>query len=262
MSFQSWCPVFVRHFVVKSIKKRLLAGIGPFGFLLLAASLCVAQNGSSSSGSSGHSSAPPAPSFSASAPASHAPANSGASYSARTPGMPGHNPENPHQPTQPHRTWGNNGAGSTGEVYYPYPYAVLVPYPVADANASDDTPTDSDDDAEYQGGPTVFDRRGSGAASYVPPVESVADQSQTDESQSEGTTESSPEPPGEPTVLVFKDGHEIEIQNYAVVSQTLYDLTPGHRRKIDLAELDLPATEKMNDDRGIVFELPASSQAN
>jgi hypothetical protein len=268
MSFQSWCPVLVRHFVVKSIKKQMLASLGSFGFLLLGASLCLAQNSSSSSGSSGHSSAPSAPSFGASAPVSHAPAGSGASYSANaphTPGMPGHNPGNPQQPTQPHpRPGGNNGTGSTGEVYYAYPYAVLVPYPAdgatsdADANAS----SDADDDAEYQGGPTVFDRRGSGAASYIPPVDSVADQSQADESQSENTTEPNPEPPVDPTVLVFKDGHQLEIQNYAVVSETLYDLTPGHRRKIDLAELDLPATEKLNDDRGIVFELPASSQAN
>src|ERR1700691_419188 len=112
MSSQSWCPVLVRHFVVKSGKKRLLASLGPLGFLLIAALLCVAQNGSSSSGSSGHSSAPSAPSFSASAPVSHAPANSGASYSANpmhTPGIPGHNPGNPHQPTQPHPRPGGNG---------------------------------------------------------------------------------------------------------------------------------------------------------
>jgi hypothetical protein len=46
------------------------------------------------------------------------------------------------------------------------------------------------------------------------------------------------------------------------VSQTLYDLTPGHRRKIALADLDLPATERENDDQGVTFQLPPSAQAN
>jgi hypothetical protein len=52
------------------------------------------------------------------------------------------------------------------------------------------------------------------------------------------------------------------VNNYAIVSQTLYDLTPGHPRKIALADLDLPATEKQNDDRGVTFQLPPSAQAN
>ena len=63
-----------------------------------------------------------------------------------------------------------------------------------------------------------------------------------------------------PTVLVFKDGHQLEVQNYAVIGDQLYDLTPGHRRKIALAELDLIATAKQNDDRGIDFELPISAR--
>jgi hypothetical protein len=52
------------------------------------------------------------------------------------------------------------------------------------------------------------------------------------------------------------------VNNYAIVSQTLYDLTPGHPRKIALADLDLAATEKQNDDHGVVFQLPPSAQAN
>jgi hypothetical protein len=52
------------------------------------------------------------------------------------------------------------------------------------------------------------------------------------------------------------------VNNYAIVSQTLYDLTSGHPRKIALADLDLPATEKQNDDHGVTFQLPPSAQAN
>lgn len=136
---------------------------------------------------------------------------------------------------------------------------------VNDADTSED-----DDDAEYQGGPTVFDRRGSGAASYVPPTYSgPAHAKLPAHAQSEDAPDSSayskpdpPEPPQPPTTLVFKDGRQLVIENYAIVSQTLYDLTSGHSRKIALADLDLPATEKENDDHGVAFQLPPSAQAN
>jgi hypothetical protein len=68
--------------------------------------------------------------------------------------------------------------------------------------------------------------------------------------------------PSTPTVLVFKDGHQLEVENYAIVGTTLYDLTEGHRRKVALGELDLTATSKQNDDRGIDFHLPAGTVAN
>jgi hypothetical protein len=130
-------------------------------------------------------------------------------------------------------------------------YAVPVPYAVDVSDA--DTPGD-DDDAEYQGGPTVFDRRGSGPDSYVPPSSTGSEET--------AEADPDPEPPQPPTTLVFKDGHQLEVNNYAIVSQTLYDLTPGHPRKIALADLDLPATQKQNDDHGVVFQLPPSAQAN
>ena len=61
------------------------------------------------------------------------------------------------------------------------------------------------------------------------------------------------------TVLIFKDGHQVEVQNYAVVGDMLYDLTPGHHRKIAIADLDLKATAKQNDDLGISFQLAAGT---
>jgi hypothetical protein len=134
-------------------------------------------------------------------------------------------------------------------------YAIPVPYAV-DIGATDaDANNDPDDDAEYQGGPTIFDRRGSGADSYVPPVEDASPEIQTADADP-------PEPPQEPTLLVFKDGRKIEVVNYAIVGETFFDLTPGHPRKVALADLDLDATEKQNDDHGIVFHLPMPAQAN
>jgi hypothetical protein len=64
------------------------------------------------------------------------------------------------------------------------------------------------------------------------------------------------------TVLIFKDGHQVEIANYAIVGSTLYDLSDGRSKKVQLADLDLPATVKENDDRGVEFQLPAAIKAN
>jgi hypothetical protein len=161
---------------------------------------------------------------------------------------------------------GHHGDGHHGDghhhhyVTYVPPFGYYAPLPYAvDIGATEDD-ADADDDANYQGGPTIFDRRGNGAQSYVPPVEKVLrpHEKQNDEADSS----ESPEPPQEPTLLVFKDGHKIEVGNYAIIGATLFDLTPGHARKIALADLDLDATQKQNDDRGVIFRLPMLPQAN
>jgi hypothetical protein len=61
--------------------------------------------------------------------------------------------------------------------------------------------------------------------------------------------------PLEPTVLVFRDGHQQEVTNYAIMGQTVYVLE-NRTRKISLADLDVPATVKANDDRGMEFKVP------
>ena len=60
-------------------------------------------------------------------------------------------------------------------------------------------------------------------------------------------------------MLVFKDGHKSDVVNYAIVGDTLFDFGDGRTRKIRLADLDLPATQKANDDRGVDFQVPDSA---
>jgi hypothetical protein len=61
------------------------------------------------------------------------------------------------------------------------------------------------------------------------------------------------------TVLVFRDQHKQEVQNYAIVGQTLW--TFGARTaKIPLSDLDLPATTKANDERGVDFRVPGGNE--
>jgi hypothetical protein len=58
------------------------------------------------------------------------------------------------------------------------------------------------------------------------------------------------------TVLVFRDQHRQEVQNYAIVGQTLWNFAPQHTQKIPLADLDLAATAKANDENGVTFRAP------
>jgi hypothetical protein len=67
--------------------------------------------------------------------------------------------------------------------------------------------------------------------------------------------------PGDPTVLVFRSGHQQEVTNYAIMGDSLYVFDQG-RKKIALSDLDLAATVKANDDRGVQFALPAGMSPN
>jgi hypothetical protein len=255
-------PLEYHRWVKCSIPRSFSASLALSVMLALVAA-APGQNNANSSSGAGHSSSTGAsstgaPSFTST---NHPPSSSGPTSSGPT-----HHPTNPPNPTTNnpiHNQPRPQPPSSSGAGYYPYPYLSIVPMPysadVADASA----PDGSDDDSAYQGGPTVFDRRGSGADAYVPPVDEGPAQAQADEATAEEDAAATSEPAPDPTILIFKDGHQVEIQNYAVVSQTLYDLTPGHPHKIALADLNLPATEKLNDDRGVAFELPSSSvQAN
>jgi hypothetical protein len=62
------------------------------------------------------------------------------------------------------------------------------------------------------------------------------------------------------TVLVFRDQHKQEIGNYAIVGQTLWNFSPQRTEKIPLSALDLPATTKANDDRGLTFRVPTPGE--
>ena len=110
-----------------------------------------------------------------------------------------------------------------GSMASPVPYAVDL----GATDAGNDADADADDDdPNYQGGPTIFDRRGSGAASYVPPVSTFP---RLTPFRMPMSPPADPDPPQAPTLLVFKDGHKLELGNYAIIGATLFDLTPGTR---------------------------------
>lgn len=66
-----------------------------------------------------------------------------------------------------------------------------------------------------------------------------------------------PEPPaGPPTVLVFRDRHRVQADNYAIADNKVYILDPHDRQTVALSDLDIPATVKENEEHGVEFRLP------
>jgi len=137
-------------------------------------------------------------------------------------------------------------------VAVPYAYPVYVMDPGVD---------DSMEQEDYRGGPTIFDRGGPGDVYYSPRArdeeEDYRHRPESEPVQEQSRTEQ-PIQAQPSTVLVFKDGHQSEVLNYAIVGENLYELNDGRTKKIGLAELDLSATEKQNDQRGVDFKVPAA----
>jgi len=57
------------------------------------------------------------------------------------------------------------------------------------------------------------------------------------------------------TVFIFKDGHQMETKNYAIMGGTLFDFSGKTLKRIQIDELDSAATVKANDDRGVTMKL-------
>ncbi|MGZ4878693.1 MAG: hypothetical protein ACXVIO_10905, partial [Candidatus Angelobacter sp.] len=62
--------------------------------------------------------------------------------------------------------------------------------------------------------------------------------------------------PAAATVFVFRDGHRISAQSYAIAGQTLWIFNEHEARKYQVADLDAAATEQVNAANGVEFHVP------
>jgi hypothetical protein len=150
-------------------------------------------------------------------------------------------------------------------------YPVYVPVPVTELPYADDGTDGGPDGQPERPAATVFERGYRADAARYPRTMDDADDypsrpAHPADAQPAGETSpaasdaSKPVAAQTPSVLVFKDGHKLEVQNYAIVGDTLYDFSPGHQRKIALSQLDLKATSDANESAGVEFQLPGRAQ--
>ena len=147
------------------------------------------------------------------------------------------------------RTWPY--AGYYGYPYYGYPWGYGDDWNYADNSYAADS-YQSYPPADYSG--SYGDSR---VHSDIDRLENEVDRlRQEREARESSASQSRSKSGSETTALVFRDKHTEEVQNYAIVGQTLWILSGQRARKIPLDQLDIPATKRVNDDRGVDFQLP------
>ncbi len=130
----------------------------------------------------------------------------------------------------------------TQPVFLPYPIYSAPYYPVVEQPA-----------------PEASNREGD-LAREIEQLRNEVERLRAEETSREEERQAATPPPpvkeNEPTVLVFRDGHQSEVQNYAIVGQTLWALSEQRARKIPMSDLDVEATKKVNANRGVEIRLP------
>jgi hypothetical protein len=159
--------------------------------------------------------------------------------------------------------------------YYPYyatyPSAYVAPASTAEYEAREEEeppaptiyerrsriayPTDQDRYGEHYTDSREAERRRAKAESEE--ERQAAEEREKRAQEEKSRTEAKPEEQEPATVLVFKDGHHQDVSSYAISGEVIYDLGHGRARKILLADLDLAATIKLNDQLGNDFRLPS-----
>jgi hypothetical protein len=163
-----------------------------------------------------------------------------------------------------HRDHDSFPVGVSEPVYVPY----AVPYAVSSDDAYAEDADDDSPDSDYVGAPDVRKSERSPDSSakrrasrdLAPMADASAKPAPGESDEPAPAAAEDPVTAQPSTVLVFKDGHQSDVLNYAIVGDTLFDLGAGRTRKILLADLDLPATHKANDERGVDFQIPASAR--
>lgn len=92
-------------------------------------------------------------------------------------------------------------------------------------------------------------------------VDRLQDQQNTVPAQQDvQTPENPPNQPAEPaTVIILRDGRQVESKNYAIMNQTLWNFTAKPVQKIPVSSIDLSASARANAERGVDFSVIGSA---
>jgi hypothetical protein len=135
-------------------------------------------------------------------------------------------------------------------VYYGgYSYSMLDSYPAYDSSA-------------VYNGPAAYNRQND-IARQQQDIDRLEDEVARLREEREARDMAPPRPqaerksePATPTLLVFRDKHTQEVQNYAIVGQTLWIFSEQRATKLPLSSLDIDTTAKANEERGLEFQVP------
>jgi len=141
--------------------------------------------------------------------------------------------------------------------YYPY-----YPYGYSDYDYSDYSDYSANDYSRTQDNSALYaeiQRLRDDVADLREAQARAAEQSDARPPQAprpQALAETTPAPNYPPVSFVFRDGHQLEARNYAIVGYNFWIMDDGMTRRYPLSELDLKATTRVNDERGVPFQLP------
>jgi len=135
--------------------------------------------------------------------------------------------------------------------YYPYGY---FDYDYSDYSAND-YPRTQDNSALY----AEIQRLRDDIADLREAQARAAEQSDARPPQAprpQAKAETTPAPAYPPVSFVFRDGRQLEARNYAIVGYNFWIMDDGMTKRYPLSQLDLQATARINEERGVPFQLP------
>lgn len=165
--------------------------------------------------------------------------------------------------------YGDGGYPSVADPYTPDPSAPAASDQAPSQSAADQNQSNSSDDelraAYLQGAHDALTQQNGGryGEHYLDSRERTQRQADAEPAEQERASAKQNsdfsvvpiEDKSPATVFIFKDGHQFETKNYAIMGGTLFDFSGNTLKKIKLDDLDSGATLKANDDRGVTVKL-------
>jgi len=157
----------------------------------------------------------------------------------------------------PYRGYGYGGYA--GYPYYVNSWELLPSY-------LDESDFSGDDSADQQAQQPAAEAGAPEDNGYRPGYEEPPDGAYGPPPEGYAAGAYAPPPPGRPVfpepqlTLIFKDGHQETIQNYALTPETVIVMdqpSSGRQQRIPLADLNLPATEQAAQQAGLDFSPPS-----
>ena len=87
-------------------------------------------------------------------------------------------------------------------------------------------------------------------------IQSMRDEERRRESAKSAGAQPAPRDEGPNATLVFRDGQQLSVRNYAIVGDSIWVLEDHNARKIPISKLDVAATQQINEKNGVEFHLP------
>lgn len=87
-------------------------------------------------------------------------------------------------------------------------------------------------------------------------IQAMRDEERTRESRNTASNQAASRDDGPNATLVFRDGLQLSVRNYAIAGDTIWVLDEHKAQKIPIAKLDVAATEQVNARNGVELHLP------